>query len=92
MYELDIKPEADRIFSKLAKRNPKQLQMIDKKIKEIRTRPAGYKFLHPPLQMFNRVHIDRSFVLIFQIDHAQEVVEIFYFDHHDKVYQWQPEG
>ena len=32
---LDIKEEADRIFKKLAKKNPKQLMIIDKKIAEI---------------------------------------------------------
>jgi mRNA-degrading endonuclease RelE of RelBE toxin-antitoxin system len=32
MYDLDIKPEADKIFSKLAKKNLKQLMIIDQKI------------------------------------------------------------
>lgn len=36
MYDLDIKPEADKIFQKLAKKSPKQLMIIDKKIAEIR--------------------------------------------------------
>ena len=36
MYDLEIKPKADKIFSKLAKKNPKQLMIIGKKIKEIR--------------------------------------------------------
>lgn len=90
MYQLDVKPEADRIFAKLAKKNPKQLMIIDKKIEEIRKNPHGYKFLHKPLQMFNRVHIDKHFVLIFKINHDTEIVDIYYYDHHDHVYQWQP--
>ena len=49
MYALDIKEEADRIFKKLAKKNPKQLMIIDKKIAEIREEPYGYKFLKKPL-------------------------------------------
>lgn len=90
MYNLDVKPEADRIFRKLAKKNPKQLMIINKKIQEIRERPEGYKFLHPPLHTFNRVHIDKHFVLIFKIDHENKMVDIYYFDHHDFVYQWLP--
>ena len=91
MYHLDIKPEADKIFEKLAKKNPKQLEIIDKKISEIRSNPHHeYKFLRRPLQTFNRVHIDTHFVLIFKIDHVNEVVTVYYFDHHDEVYNWKP--
>jgi YafQ family addiction module toxin component len=91
MYSLEIKEEADKIFFKLSKKNLKQLKMIDKKIKKIRQYPGHvYKFLKKPLQKFNRVHIDNSFVLVFKIDHPRETVIIYYFDHHDRVYQWRP--
>lgn len=90
MYDLEVKEEADRIFQKLAKKNLKQLQIIDKKIKEIRERPFGYKFLRSPLQGFNRVHIDKHFVLIFRIDHEKKMVTVYYYDHHDDIYRWQP--
>ncbi len=90
MYDLEIKEEADKIFRKLAKKNQKQLSILDKKIREIRERPFGYKWLRKPLQGFNRVHIDSSFVLIFRIDHARRTVTIYYYDHHDSVYKWVP--
>jgi len=90
IYDLKIKPEIDKIFSKLAKKNPQQLMIIDKKINEIREDPSGYKFLRKPLNGFNRVHIDKHFVLIFQVNHHKKVVEIYYFDHHDSVYAWRP--
>jgi len=91
MYDLDIKKEADKIFYKLSKKNPKQLAIINKKIKEIRTNPHhDYKFLRSPLQGFNRVHIDKHFVLIFKINHQQKLVTVFHYHHHDYVYQWQP--
>jgi len=92
MYELDIKPEADKIFSKLVKKNPQHLKIIDKKITEIRKNPYGYKFLRKPLQTFNRVHIDKHFVLIFKIDHNQQLIDIYYYNHHDKVYKWRPKN
>jgi YafQ family addiction module toxin component len=90
MYTLYIKPEVDKIFSKLAKKNPKQLEIIAKKIKEIQVRPFGYKFLRKPLQGFNRIHIDKNFVLIFTIDHNARSIEIYYYAHHDTVYKWKP--
>jgi len=91
MYHLDIKPEADKIFEKLAKKNPKQLQIIDKKIKEIRSNPYHkYKFLRKPLQNFNRVRIDKHFVLIFKLDYQNKAVCVYYYNHHDYVYQWRP--
>ena len=90
MYDLDIKPEADKIFSKLAKKNKKQLLIIEKKITEIRNGHHGYKFLRKPLQGFKRVHIDKHFVLVFKVDHEKRVVDIYYYDHHDYVYKWQP--
>jgi len=91
MYELDIKPEADKIFKKLYKKNLKQLQIINKKIYEIRMNPYNkYKFLRKPLQTFNRVHIDKHFVLIFKIKHKEKVVDVYYYDHHDNVYKWLP--
>jgi mRNA-degrading endonuclease RelE of RelBE toxin-antitoxin system len=90
MYDLYIKPEADRIFKKLSKKNPKQLIIIHKKILEIRKNPKHkYKFLRKPLQSFNRVHIDKNYVLIFRIDHERKLVDIFYYDHHDNVYLWR---
>ncbi|MBI5393316.1 type II toxin-antitoxin system mRNA interferase toxin, RelE/StbE family [Candidatus Woesearchaeota archaeon] len=91
MYGIDVKPEADKIFSKLATKNPAQLIMIHKKIEWIKMNPYHkYKFLRKPLQMFNRVHIDSSFVLLFKLDHLQKIVDVYYYDHHDFVYQWRP--
>lgn len=92
MYALEVKEEADKIFKKLANKNPHQLKIINKKIEEIRQEPQGYKFLRSPLHGFNRVHIDTHFVLVFMIDHEQQVITIYYFDHHDFVYQWRPKN
>jgi len=90
MYALYIKPEADKIFKKLSKKNKNQLKIIFKKINEIRENPYGYKFLKKPLQSFNRVHVDKHFVLIFKINHSEKNVDVYYWDHHDYVYQWWP--
>ena len=91
MYDLEIKDEADKIFFKLSKKNPKQLMIINKKIQEIRENPKHiYKFLRYPLQKFNRVHIDKNFVLIFRTIHETNKVVVYYYDHHDNIYNWRP--
>lgn len=91
MYALEIKEEADKIFSKLARKNIKRLEIINKKIQKIREDPSHtYKFLKEPLQTFNRVHIDKHFVLVFKVNHVNKTVIIYYFEHHDKVYKWRP--
>ena len=91
MYSLEIKPEADKSFKKLAKKNIHQLKIIKRKLDEICSNPQhGYKFLRKPLQSFNRVHIDSHFVIIFKRNHETKAVTVYYYDHHDKVYNWGP--
>ncbi len=93
MYSLKVKEEADKIFKKLSRKNPKQLRIINKKIFQIRKKPNHrYKFLRKPLQTFNRVHIDKHFVLIFKIDHIKNTIIVYHFDHHDCVYRWRPKS
>jgi mRNA-degrading endonuclease RelE of RelBE toxin-antitoxin system len=91
VYGLKLKPEADRIFEKLKRKNPRQLEIISRKLRKIQENPHHeFKFLRFPLQTFNRVHIDGSFVLIFRIDREEKVVDVHYLGHHDEVYAWRP--
>ena len=91
MYDLDIKPTADQIFKKMARKNKAQLMKVYRKIQEIQENPHHrYKHLRKPLDDFYRVHIDSSFVLIFDINHSGRIIEIYYFTHHDDVYKWKP--
>ncbi len=87
MYELKIKPELDKLFAKLAVRNPKQIGIINKKVDEIRADPTRYKNLKAPLNSWKRVHIDKSFVLTFSVDDATHTVTLEDYDHHDRIYK-----
>lgn len=88
MYEIIIKPEVDKIFAKLQNKNPNQWEIILKKIEQISENPYHeFKFLRKPMQNFNRVHIDKHFVLIFKINHQEKTLEIYNFQHHDLVYK-----
>ena len=91
MYFLVIQPALDKILQKLFKRNRKQYEMVVNKMDEVVKNPNhAYKFLHESLQGFNRIHIDKHFVLLFQIGHAKREVICYYYDHHDKIYNWRP--
>ena len=86
MYSLEVRESVDRIFFKLAKKNPKQMRIIDKKIKQILEDPHHFKPLRAPMQHLRRVHIDKSFVLTYSVDEQNEIVVIEDYDHHDNVY------
>ncbi len=86
MYSYELRKSVESIFLKLAKRNPKQLYIIEKKIQEIRQNPQHYKNLRRPLQHLKRVHIDKSFVLVFSVDENRKLVIIEDYDHHDNIY------
>ncbi|PKK85570.1 MAG: hypothetical protein CVT48_04850 [Thermoplasmata archaeon HGW-Thermoplasmata-1] len=86
MYECELRESVERIFFKLAKKNPKQLEAVYKKIEEVCANPDHYKNLRKPLQHLKRVHIDKSFVLVFLVDNDLEKVIIEDYDHHDKIY------
>ena len=86
MYDCELRESVEKFFHKLAKKNPKQLEMIRRKIEEIRLNPQHYKNLRRPLQHLKRVHIDRSFVLVFSVDESRKTVIIEDYDHHDNIY------
>ena len=87
MYRVGFRKSVERKLQKLAKKNPKQMEIVIKKIEEIRENPHRYKNLRKPLQHLKRVHIDSSFVLIFSIDEGKKMVIIEDYDHHDKIYR-----
>ena len=87
MYKLIVRKSVETIFFKLAKKNPKQLESIDKKIEEIRQNPQRYKNLRKPLQHLKRVHIDKSFVMVFSVDKSTKTVIIEDYNHRDKIYR-----
>ncbi|MFC1649029.1 type II toxin-antitoxin system mRNA interferase toxin, RelE/StbE family [Nanoarchaeota archaeon] len=86
MYNLDISEKLDKKFSRLAKKDKKQLQLISKKITQIRKNPQHYKPLRGDMHGARRVHIGKSFVLTYEIDENSKVVRILDYDHHDNIY------
>ena len=86
MYEIEFSSGLDRKLFKLAKKNRSQLEMIDKKIAEIVKDPFRFKNLRGDMKGAKRVHIDKHFVLVFDVDQDRKVVRFLDFAHHDKIY------
>ncbi|MFH1325613.1 MAG: hypothetical protein ABIH49_02475 [archaeon] len=87
MYSYELRKRVERIFFKLARKNSKQLEIIENKIQEIRQNPQHYKNLRKPLQHLKRVHIDKSFVMVFSVDENKKHIIIEDYDRHDKIYK-----
>lgn len=85
-YELDISEELEKKFDKLAKKSKKQLLIIHKKVEEIRSNPHHFKPLRGDMKGTRRVHIDKSFVLTYEIDENDGIIRLLDYDHHDKIY------
>ena len=86
MYVLEVREHVDKIFKKLAKKNPNQMEIIGKKIREILEDPHVYKPMHFPLTGMRRVHFG-SFVLLFSIDEERMTAVLEDYEHHDRVYR-----
>jgi YafQ family addiction module toxin component len=87
MYSLKIKPSLDDTFNKLTKKDKKQMEILTRKIEEILQNPQHYKNLRAPLQHLKRVHVGKSYVLIFSVDENAKTVTLEDYDHHDVIYK-----
>ncbi|MEK6849023.1 MAG: type II toxin-antitoxin system mRNA interferase toxin, RelE/StbE family [Nanoarchaeota archaeon] len=86
VFLLDIPEQLDKLFKKLAQRDKKQLEALDKKIKQVLADPYHFKPLRGDKKGSRRVHIDSSFVLIYEIDEKNNTIKLLDYQHHDSVY------
>ena len=86
MYSLEIREHVDRTFRKLAKKDSRQMRIIDRKVEEILGDPHRFKPMHFPLAGMRRVHFG-TFVLLYSIDEQRKTVVIEDYEHHDQVYR-----
>jgi len=85
-YLLQIEEGVYKTFKRLEKKNKKQLHIINKKIKQICENPYHFKPLKGDMKGSRRVHIDKSFVLIYDVDESNKIIKIIDYNHHDKIY------
>ena len=86
MYAIENSEKVDKIFRKLSRKNPQELEAITKKLVELAEDPHRFKPLSNVMQGFRRVHFG-SFVLIFSIDEERMTVVLEDYEHHDRVYR-----
>jgi YafQ family addiction module toxin component len=82
-YDLFILPACKKEIDKACKNNAPLKDSLSKKIQEIRENPFHYKPLRNDLHGMRRVHIQKSFVLIFGVDENEKSVTLISFSHHD---------
>ncbi|MDD5147855.1 MAG: type II toxin-antitoxin system mRNA interferase toxin, RelE/StbE family [Candidatus ainarchaeum sp.] len=87
VYGLKVKPSLEKIFGKIGKKGPEQLDAIEKRIKQILEDPYGFKPLGATLKNKRRVHIYKSFVLVYEIHENERTVELWDYDNHDNIYK-----
>lgn len=86
MYEINTSTKIDKIFLKLKNKNPKQIEIIYTKLKQIMQNQYHFKPLRNNLLGIRRVHIDKSFVLLYEIDEENKLIILLDYAHHDDIY------
>ena len=89
MYKFELEEKLHQILKKLFKKDKKRYEITWKKINEIINSAdiEHYKNLKFPMNEFKRVHIGKSFVLVFKYDKTNDKVRFYDLDHHDKIYK-----
>lgn len=89
-FDYDLSDELKEILKKLRSRDPKKVEIINKKIKQIvrldEYTIEHFKNLRNEMKDLKRVHIDQHFVLTFHYDKKKKFITFEDFDHHEKVY------
>ena len=83
----ELKPNLKKILERLKKRDIVAFNSIIGKIEEIvNSNPNLYKPLRH-LHNIKRVHIMKSFVLVFSYDQRENFLIFLDYDHHDNIYK-----
>ena len=89
MHNFELNKQLKKKIEKLKLKEPIMYSSLLKKIKQIVSSSDihHYKNLKSPLQRFKRVHINRSFVLIFEYIEKEDLIKFEDFNHHDIIYR-----
>lgn len=88
VYTDSYSEELTEKLKKVKNKNKVLYDIARKKIDEILKNPErSYKNLRYDLSDFKRVHLLKSFVLIFKVDTKNKIIRFEDLDHHDKIYK-----
>ncbi|NQE46606.1 hypothetical protein C5S31_11355 [ANME-1 cluster archaeon GoMg2] len=86
-YSYSIEKKLKARLKRTYKKDKKLYDVVTKKIEEIINNPFHYKPLKHDLKGLRRVHLVKSFVLVFDIDEEEKKVRFLDLDHHDEIYR-----
>ena len=89
-FKYDFSDELKKTLKKLVAKDRQRYEIIMKKVEEVVSRNPEtidfYKNLRHDLKDFKRVHIDKSFVLIFRVYRKENFILFQRFRHHEQIY------
>ena len=86
-YKYSIEKRLKGKLKRISKKDKKLYNTVMKKIEEIIKNPRHYKPLRYDMKDLRRVHLEKSFVLVFEIDEEAEMVRFLDLGHHDEIYR-----
>ncbi len=91
MFDFELSDEVMIIIRKLTKKDKKRVETLNKKIKEIiNNTPESIDRYHNcsyDLKNYKHVHIDKSFVLFFEVDKNNNIILFAKLGHHDDFFK-----
>lgn len=86
-YSYELSRHLSRDLEKIQKKDKERFEILLNKMREILDDPHRFKPLRHDMKGLRRVHIDKSFVLVFEIIEPENKVIFWDFAHHDDVYR-----
>jgi len=86
-YSYSIEKRLKAKLKRISKKDKKLYDTVMKKIGGIIKNPQHYKPLRYDMKGLRRVHLEKSFVLVFEIDEEEKMVRFLDFGHHDEIYR-----
>lgn len=89
-FDFDLSDELKLVIRKLEKKDKVRVIIFNNKVKEIINNNIKsidrYKNLRYGFSDYKRVHIDKSFVLIFKVTKEKNFILFERLEHHNKIY------
>ena len=89
-FKYGFSEELKKTLKKLYLKDKKRYEATIKKVEEVASRNSQsidfYKNLKHSLKDFKRVHIDKSFVLLFRVYRKEKFILFQRLRHHDQIY------
>lgn len=86
-YAIKASPEFKEDYKKRCSENLGLKQAVNKKVMQVVKNPLHFKPLHAPLQGVRRVHVAKSFVVLFEVVEERKTVRLLRLAHHDEAYK-----